>query len=82
MSPNGQHIVSCGQDRVIRLYERSSEPLVLEDEQEAEREAEEENTLATGQDKIAPSTLNLASRKTVTAEKAVSLSLFIYLFVA
>lgn len=56
----------------MRLYERTSEPLVLEDEQEEERE--EEEGLATGPETVTPATahLNLASRKTVTAEKAVS----------
>lgn len=74
MSPSGQYVVSCGQDRVIRMYEKTDEPLVLEDEREAEREAEEELTLATGPDTVAPghANLHLASRKTVTAEKAVS----------
>lgn len=65
-------MVSCGKDRVLRLYERTAEPLVLEDEQEAERAAEEEATLATGTDTVTPANFNLASRKTVTAEKAVS----------
>lgn len=77
VSPNGNHVVSCGQDRVIRLYEKSHEPLVLEDERETEREKEEETTLATGSDSVVHgrSTLHLASRKTVTAEKGAELLL-------
>lgn len=75
VSPSGQFVVSCGQDRVIRLYERTDEPLVLEDEREMEREKEEEETLATGPDTVAPGhgDLNLASKKTVDAEKGAEL---------
>lgn len=77
VSPSGQFVVSCGQDRVIRLYERTDEPLVLEDEREMEREREEEETLATGPDTVAPGhgDMNLASKKTVDAEKAAELLL-------
>ncbi|XP_065226210.1 WD repeat-containing protein 3 [Planococcus citri] len=77
VSPNGDSVVTCGQDRVIRLFEKSFEPLVLEDERETEREKEEEDTLATGTDTAVPgcSTLHLASRKTVTAEKGAELLL-------
>lgn len=80
MSPNGQYAVSCGQDRVIRLYERTSEPLVLEDEREQEREEEENTALATGPETSVPghTDLKLSSRKTVTAEKAVSIFKKIY----
>lgn len=74
VSYNGQYVVSCGQDRVLRLYERSEEPLVLEDEQEAERTAEEEKTLATGADILTGTNIKLTSRKTVTAEQAVSIN--------
>ncbi|KAG8269233.1 Dip2/Utp12 protein [Homalodisca vitripennis] len=74
VSSNGQYVVSCGQDRVLRMYERTTEPLVLDDEREAELEAEEEN-LATGPDRVTATNLNLASRKTVTAEKAAELLL-------
>ncbi|KAH0818827.1 hypothetical protein GEV33_003964 [Tenebrio molitor] len=47
VSPNGQFVVSCGADRVLRLYEKSDQPLVLQDEQEEEREQQE--VLATGE---------------------------------
>ena len=72
-------MVSCGQDRVIRVYERTDEPLVLEDEREMEREREEEETLATGRDTVAPGhgDMNLASKKTVDAEKVVRCDLLI-----
>uniref|UniRef100_A0A1B6DL56 Small-subunit processome Utp12 domain-containing protein n=1 Tax=Clastoptera arizonana TaxID=38151 RepID=A0A1B6DL56_9HEMI len=72
ISPSGQYVVSCGQDRIIRIYHKTEEPLVLEDEREVEREAEEEQTLATGPDTATPGHINLhlASKKTITAEKA------------
>ncbi|XP_039277698.1 WD repeat-containing protein 3 isoform X2 [Nilaparvata lugens] len=75
VSSNGHFVASCGQDRVIRMYEKTDEPLVLEDEREVEREEEENATLATGQETTVPghADLNLASRKTVTAEKSAEL---------
>ncbi|KAJ8983271.1 hypothetical protein NQ317_007171 [Molorchus minor] len=71
VSPNGQFVVSSGADRVIRLYEKSDQPLVLEDEQEEEREQQE--ALATGEQTVIPGQpgLNLPSKKTVGSEKAV-----------
>lgn len=70
VSPNGQFVVSCGADRVLRLYEKSDQILVLEDEQEEEREKDE--SLATGEEVIIPGQpgLNLPSKKTVGSEKA------------
>ena len=72
VSPNGRFLVSCGSDRTIRMFERTDEPLVLQDEQEQEREDLENQTLATGEDSAVPGLpgLNLPSRKTVGAEKA------------
>ena len=72
VSPNGRFVVSCGSDRTIRMYERTSETLVLQDEEENEREEAENKTLATGEDSTVPALpgLNLPSRKTVGAEKA------------
>lgn len=72
VSPNGRYVVSCGSDRTIRMYERTDEPLVLQDEQEEEREELENRTLATGEDSAVPGLpgLNLPSRKTVGSEKA------------
>jgi hypothetical protein len=71
VSPNGQFVVSCGADRVLRLYEKSDQPLVLQDEQEEEREQQE--VLATGEQTVIPGQtgLNLPSKKTVGSEKAV-----------
>lgn len=72
VSPNGKFLVTCGSDRTIRMYERTNEPLVLQDEQENEREEIENRTLATGEDSSVPGLpgLNLPSKKTVGAEKA------------
>lgn len=77
VSKTGHYIVSSGSDRAIRLFERSEEPIVLEDMQETEREEIEQQKLATGnEDPVMPgiiAPLNLPSRKTVAAEQAVEL---------
>lgn len=77
VSKTGHYIVSSGSDRTIRLFERTDEPIVLEDLQETEREEIEQQKLATGiDDPIMPGMiipLNLPSRKTVAAEQAVEL---------
>lgn len=74
VSPNGRYVVSCGSDRVLRLFEQSAEPLVLEDEAEEEREALDNEALVTGEETTVPGQagLNLPSKKTVGSEKAVS----------
>ncbi|XP_015110704.1 WD repeat-containing protein 3 [Diachasma alloeum] len=76
VSPNGMFVASCGSDKVVRLYERSSEPLVLEDEGEEERE-KQENQLATGNTTAVQGQKQqiLPSRKTVNSEKAAELIL-------
>jgi len=40
ISSDGKFVATAGHDRSIRLWQRTSEPLVLEDERETEREAE------------------------------------------
>ncbi|KAB0792110.1 hypothetical protein PPYR_14071 [Photinus pyralis] len=69
VSPGGKHVVSSGADRVLRLYEKSDQPLVLQDEEEEER-AEREG-LATGEQTTVPGQpgLNLPSKKTIGSEK-------------
>ncbi|OAD59414.1 WD repeat-containing protein 3 [Eufriesea mexicana] len=76
VSPNGVYVVSCGSDRIVRLYERTSEPLVLQDEEEEERE-QQENELATGESTVVPGQKqqSLPSRKTVSSEKGAELIL-------
>lgn len=77
VSITGHFLVSCGSDRTIRLFERSQEPIILEDIQETEREEKEQQQLATSGEEptvagaVAP--LNLPSRRTVGAEQAVEL---------
>jgi len=46
--------VSAGHDKTLRLWERTQEPLVLEDERETERELESDNQLATGESRVIP----------------------------
>ncbi|XP_058449587.1 WD repeat-containing protein 3 [Malaya genurostris] len=72
VSPNGKFVVSCGSDRTLRLYERTDEPLVLQDVQEEEREELENSTLATGDESNVPGLpgLKMPSRKTIGSEKA------------
>jgi len=41
-SGNGYYIASCDQDNIIRLYEKTKEPLVLDDKREEERTQEDE----------------------------------------
>lgn len=81
LAVSGSHVVSCGTDRVVRLWSRSSEPLVLEDEREEERAQQDETALVTGADTVVPghAATKLPSRKTVGAEKAVSTYTTFYL---
>lgn len=76
VSPNGVFAASCGSDKVVRIYERSQETLVLEDEAEGERERQE-NELATGENTVVPGQKAqiLPSRKTVSSEKGADLIL-------
>lgn len=71
MSPNGKFVVSCGADKVLRLYEKTDQILVLQDEEEEDRE--EKEGLVTGEKTVVPGQpdLNLASKKTIGSEKAV-----------
>lgn len=76
-SGTGHYLVSSGSDRVLRLFERSQEPIVLKDQQETEREEMETQELATGDNETTVpgivGSLNLPSRKTVSAERGVEL---------
>ena len=42
--------MTSGHDKTLRLWEKTQEPLVLDDEREIEREKEEEEQLATGKE--------------------------------
>ena len=70
MSPNGKWVVTSGKDRSVRLWEKTQEILVLEDERETEREEEAE---AEAGDRAAvvgeADTNSLASRRTADTER-------------
>ncbi|XP_060519721.1 WD repeat-containing protein 3 [Cylas formicarius] len=70
VSFDGRYLVSCGSDRVLRLFERSQQLVVLQDEEEEEREQQE--GLATGEQTVVPGQpgLSLPSKKTIGSEKA------------
>lgn len=76
VSPDGRHVISCGSDRVLRACERTDQPLVLEDEREEEREREEAEQLATGDESSrnnipgSGAANALPTRKTVGSERA------------
>ncbi|XP_043263029.1 WD repeat-containing protein 3 [Colletes gigas] len=76
VSPNGIYVISCGSDKVVRMYERTTEPLVLQDEEEEERERQE-NELVTGETTVVPGQKpqSLPSRKTVSSERGAELIL-------
>lgn len=65
--------MSCGADKVVRLFERSSAYVVLQDEDEEERERQERE-LATGETTgVRGQKMQvLASRKTIGSEQGVS----------
>merc|ERR1711881_639235 len=69
LSPNGKYVVSSGHDKTLRLWERTQEPLVLEDE----REKEKDDQVTTGEGRLVPGEqgkeAGLPSRKTAETEK-------------
>jgi len=73
VSPSGDYVISCGSDRVIRLYERTDEPLVLGDERETEREKEDDEEVEKAGETavLGQGALNLPSKRTVGSDKAV-----------
>lgn len=75
VSEDGKYVGTAGHDRSIRLWERTQEPLVLEDERETQREAEADQALALGEDRVIPGIkageeASLPGRKTVETERA------------
>uniref|UniRef100_A0A8C1CDP8 WD repeat domain 3 n=2 Tax=Cyprinus carpio TaxID=7962 RepID=A0A8C1CDP8_CYPCA len=74
ISPNGDHIVSSSHDKSLRLWERTREPIILEEEKEMEREAEFEESLAKGDEPVVPGETKgeaePAGKKTIETVKA------------
>lgn len=75
VSPNAKYVVSSGHDKSLRLWERTEEVLVLDDERETEREKEDEDQLATGDSRPIPGERDNAesgmpAKKTVESEKS------------
>lgn len=66
--------MTCGQDNVVRLFVKTDEILVLEDEREEERTQYSEKELATGDETNVhggPAILLLPTKKTISSEKMV-----------
>ena len=74
VSPNGNHVISCGLDRMLRLLEKTNELLILEDEAQEQRAKQDEAQLISEGESLIPSLpkLNLPSRRSVNSEQAVS----------
>ncbi|KAF3843494.1 hypothetical protein F7725_002343 [Dissostichus mawsoni] len=74
ISPNGDHIVSASHDKSLRLWERTREPIILEEEREMAREAEFEEDMAKGDAPVVPGETEgeaaPAGKKTVETVKA------------
>ncbi|KAK5890047.1 hypothetical protein CesoFtcFv8_013616 [Champsocephalus esox] len=74
ISPNGDHIVSASHDKSLRLWERTREPIILEEEREMAREAEFEEDMAKGDAPVVPGETEgeaaPAAKKTVETVKA------------
>lgn len=73
ISPNGDHIVSSSHDKSLRLWERTRDPLILEEEQEMQREAEFEESVGKDQPVVAgekEGEAGLAGKKTIETVKA------------
>ena len=74
VSPSGTFIASASHDKSLRVWERTSEPLVLEEEREMEREREADEAVDGGQQSIPGETsgeTGLAGKQTIDTVKAV-----------
>ena len=85
VSQDGKYLVTASHDKSMRLWEKTNEPLVLEDERENEKEQQYENEVSKEEQIIAGETnreTGLATIKTIetlkSAEKLIE-SLNIYL---
>lgn len=74
VSSDGKCVASASRDRSVRLWRRSEEPLVLEDERDQEREEADERLLASGPAHAVPGERDgetgRAGQKTAATERA------------
>jgi U3 small nucleolar RNA-associated protein 12 len=74
VSHDGNTVVSGSHDRSLRLWERTQEPLFVEEEREMEREEEFEQSLVHEPEPVIPgerqSEVAMAGRKTIESVKA------------
>ncbi|KAH0628599.1 hypothetical protein JD844_009954 [Phrynosoma platyrhinos] len=74
LSPNGDFLVSSSHDKSLRLWERTKEPLILEEEREMQREMEYEDSIAKEDQPLIAGDIQgesgLAGRKTIETIKA------------
>ena len=77
VSPSGNYVVSSSHDKSLRLWEKTQEPLILEEEQEMSREREYEEAAVQGQETVVAGEVTgetgVAGKKTVETVRAVSL---------
>jgi U3 small nucleolar RNA-associated protein 12 len=74
VSSDGRYTLTSSHDKSIRLWEKTNEPLVLEDERETEKEQQYENEIAKEEQVIAGETnkeTGLATIKTIETIKSV-----------
>jgi U3 small nucleolar RNA-associated protein 12 len=77
VSNDGKYVITASHDKSMRLWERTFEPLVLEDERENENDAKHEKEDLVREEQIIPGTANnmetgMASIKTIETIKSVS----------
>ncbi len=74
VSSDGRYTLTGSHDKSIRLWEKTNEPLVLEDERETEKEQQYENEIVKEEQVIAGETnkeTGLATIKTIETIKSV-----------
>uniref|UniRef100_A0A452SDA4 WD repeat domain 3 n=1 Tax=Ursus americanus TaxID=9643 RepID=A0A452SDA4_URSAM len=74
VSPSGDYVVSSSHDKSLRLWERTREPLILEEEREMQREAEYEESVAKEDQPVVPGETQgdnyFTGKKTIETVKA------------
>jgi U3 small nucleolar RNA-associated protein 12 len=83
VSNDGKFVITGSHDKSIRLWERTYEPLVLEDERENEKDAKFDSEIGKEEQVIAGETNNessLATIKSIETLKSVNFLLFFFFF--